>query len=933
MDQKRFIEEARQICGEKNVYTDPIRLLSYGTDASFYRYLPKAVVKASSEAEIVRLIKSAGKNKTAFTFRAAGTSLSGQTISNSIIILCSGEHFKTFEIQENGQALKSQTGLIAGHANLYLKKYGKKLGPDPASVNNATLGGIVANNASGMTAGVWQNAYTTIKEMRLVFADGTLLDTSDNQSVADFKTTHKNLIEGLLGLREKIVQNQNHIEKIKKKYRIKNTMGYGLNSFVDFDDPIEILKHLIVGSEGTLAYISEVTLDTVPLNSHKSVGLLFFPDLQNACNAAVLLNEQKADAIELIDRQALRAIESKKGIPGYIKDFGESITALLVEFSANDLETLDAHTLKIKQLLQAFQPVAPVEFTNDAKEIEAIWKVRKGIFPAVGANRKPGTTVVIEDVAFSIELLPQAIGDLRNLLDKYQYTDAVIYGHANDGNVHFIFSEDFNSSANIARYKDFIGELVKLVVEKYDGSLKAEHGTGRNMAPFVASEWGNELFQIMQQIKKLFDPNCIMNPGVMINDDPEIYLKNFKPIPSIHPIIDTCIECGFCEINCLSNEFSLSSRQRIVSYRELKTLPADKAKAFKKLFLKHAEDTCAADGLCSLSCPVDIDTGLLIKSFRNEIHEKPSNPLASLLAQKMGAVVSLVGFGLGITRLMAGLFGEKGMKAITGLVHHISFRKVPVWHKYFPVAAGFKAMLDDNDQQKPGVVYFPSCISRAMGPAWESRKDKPQYQVAIQLLNRAGYRVIFPKNIHKLCCGTPWESKGYFKIANSKASQLEAALREATNNGQYPILFDTSPCLYRMKKFSENRLNIYDPVEFALKFLAGRLNIQKADKTIALHPTCTTIKMGLSDKLQQLGNLCASKAVIPEHVGCCGFAGDKGFNKPELNAWALRNLKPAVNNCNTGYSNSRTCEIGLSGNSGIEYKSVFYLLEEVSRHD
>ena len=825
MDVSYFIKKARQICGNKNIFTDRLRLLSYGTDASFYRYLPKAIVKASGENEIISLIKLASQTKTAVTFRAAGTSLSGQTIGDSIIILCAGEHFKKLEIEDNGNSIKMAPGVIAGQANIRLKEYKRKLGPDPASVNSATIGGIVANNASGMTAGIWSNSYRTLQDIRLVFADGSILDTSDNVSMSEFKKSHLILLEGLKKIHEKIQSTPELAQRIRQKYQIKNTTGYGLNSFIDFDDPIEILKHLIVGSEGTLAYISEISMETIPLKNFKSVGLLFFPDLLNACNAALLLNDNKVDAIELIDRKALKAIEDNRGIPEFIKSLEKEVTCLLVEFSSDNIEELEIKSQKLKEELILFNPVKPIEFMQDVKAMEDIWKVRKGIFPSVGANRKPGTTVVIEDVAFRLELLPRAIDELRDLLDKHEYTDAVIYGHANDGNVHFIFSEDFNSPEGLNRYRKFMDEVVDLVVNRFDGSLKAEHGTGRNMAPFVKIEWGEELFQIMKEIKHLFDPDGVFNPGVLINDDNEIHLKNFKPMPAVHPLINKCIECGFCEINCLSNEFALSSRQRIISYRELKTLKPAAAGKFKKQFIEIAEQTCAADGLCAISCPVDIDTGLLIKSFRNALKERHSNPVAGFLARNMKILTKLVGTGLGILKLLANIFGEKGASVLFGFIHFISFRTIPKWHKYFPVNARFKSTIKPKENLSDCVVYFPSCINRSMGPAWISTDKHSLTDITLMLLERAGYSVIFPKETEKLCCGTPWESKGYFKIADKKSLELEQALLKASENGKYPILFDTSPCLYRMRNFSGKKLGIYEPVEFALNFLINRLSI------------------------------------------------------------------------------------------------------------
>jgi D-lactate dehydrogenase len=185
--------------------------------------------------------------------------------------------------------------------------------------------------------------------------------------------------------------------------------------------------------------------------------------------------------------------------------------------------------------------------------------------------------------------------------------------------------------------------------------------------------------------------------------------------------------------------------------------------------------------------------------------------------------------------------------------------------------------------------------------------------------------------MNTLCCGTPWESKGFMNVANLKSAELELALLKASDNGSYPVLCDTSPCIYRMKKVMDERLKLYEPVEFVHDFLLDKLQIKKVDRKAAFHITCSSTKMDLQGKFEKVANACITKPVIPQEVGCCGFAGDKGFSQPSLNNWALRKLKPQVANCEAGYSNSRTCEIGLSKNSGIDYKSVMYLVDEASR--
>ena len=207
----------------------------------------------------------------------------------------------------------------------------------------------------------------------------------------------------------------------------------------------------------------------------------------------------------------------------------------------------------------------PPRFSTDAGECERLWNIRKGVFPAVGGMRKPGTTVLIEDVAFPIERLAEATLDLEALMHEHGYPEGVIYGHALDGNLHFIFTQDFSDPAEIARYGGLMVAVVDLVVNKYDGSLKAEHGTGRNMAPFVEMEWGRAATAIMRELKALLDPEGLLNPGVVPNDDPTVHLKNLKPMPAADDIVDACIECGFCEPQCPSAALTFSPRQRIVA--------------------------------------------------------------------------------------------------------------------------------------------------------------------------------------------------------------------------------------------------------------------------------------------------------------------------------------------------------------------------------
>jgi D-lactate dehydrogenase len=938
-DYLKLFEILEKFIPSDRLIYDELRKLAYGTDAGFYRLIPNLVVKVENETEAQKVIIECNKLNLPITFRAAGTSLSGQAISDSVLLLLGGEWNK-YRILENGEKIKLQPGVVGGFANLYLSPYHKKLGPDPASINSAKIGGIAANNASGMTSGTAKNIYNTLLGMKIIFSDGTILDTTDENSRNNFINKRKDLIDKISSLSKKVKENTPVAERIKQKYKMKNTCGYGVNSLVDFDDPFDIISHLMIGSEGTLGFISELTLKTVDELPNKATALIFFEDTKTACMAIPIFNNLPVDAAEIMDRAALKAAENKPGMPSFIKDLGEQVTALLIETSAMDKNLLDKQIEEITKAIDHLPKVQPVSFTTDKSEYKKLWDIRKGLFPTVCSNRKTGTTVIIEDVNLPTDRLADAVLDLQALFAKHGYNDTIIWGHAIAGNIHFVFSQDFGSESEVTRYKYFMEDITKLVVEKYDGSLKAEHGTGRNMAPFVEYEWGTEIYEIMKEIKNIFDPTNIFNPGVIINDDKNIYLKNLKPMPVADPIVDKCIECGFCEVNCPSKELTLSPRQRIVAWREIHRLKEtgedhERYNTFINSFDYFGNQTCATDGLCATSCPVDINTGNLIKQLRLETSSKIANNIAQTLANHMDLLTWAAKHGLNFVNFFHTVLGTFLMEKISKGLYKIGNHKIPLWNKYMPKGAEDITKFPVKNENDLKVVYFPSCISRSMGPSKFDNTEESQTTVMTRILQKAGYDIIYPDNLNNLCCGMAFASKGFKKQGDYKADELINALNIASENGKYPVLFDTSPCLYRTKEHialnKNSNFKLYEPIEFIYDFLKDKLKFNKQQKTITIHTTCSSKKMGLDNKFKELATLCVTDVIIPAEVGCCGFAGDRGFTYPELNSSALHNLKPSLtDDCKEGYSNSRTCEIGLSVNSGISYKSIIYLVDDVT---
>lgn len=926
-----FLRDTEHLIPAERRFDDPTSTLAFGTDASFYRLVPKLVVRVESEDEVVGLLHLAQRDRVPVTFRAAGTSLSGQAISDSVLIVL-GDNWNGRQIRGQGEQIRLQPGVIGAQANAWLAPFGRKIGPDPASINACKIGGIVANNASGMCCGTAQNTYHTLAGMRLVLADGTRLDTEDPASVAAFEQSHATLLDELARLGRETRANTALADKIRHKYRLKNTTGLSLNSLIDYDQPLDILQHLLVGSEGTLGFISAVTYDTVPDHPHKASALLVFPTVESCCRAVTVLKPQPVSAVELLDRRSLRSVQDMPGMPSWVKGLSANACALLIESRAASQGLLHEQLGQVMAAIAEFPLEQRVDFSEDPAVYNQLWKIRKDTFPAVGAVRQTGTTVIIEDVTFPIEQLAEGVNRLIQLFDKHHYDEAIIFGHALEGNLHFVFTQGFNSAEEVARYQAFMDDVAQLVAVEFGGSLKAEHGTGRNMAPFVELEWGHEAYQLMWTLKRLLDPNGILNPDVVLSDDRDIHLKHLKPLPAADDIVDKCIECGFCEPVCPSKGLTLSPRQRIVMWRDIqaKNRTGIDTRELMRTYQYQGIDTCAATGLCAQRCPVGINTGELVKKLRSQAAEH--NKAADWLADNFHTALRGARLTLAAANGARKLLGAPRLSRLSASLSKASNGRLPQWTPAMPQPLRtFAPALPSNDA-RPRVVYLAACVSRVMGPAAGDKEQSSLLDKTRALLEKAGYQVIFPENADSLCCGQPFASKGYPEQAEHKRQELINALLHASRGGLDPIYCDTSPCTLRLvQDLGDTRLDLYDPVRFIRTHLVDKLEFTPQREPVAVHVTCSTQHLGESQALIDLARLCSQQVVIPEGIHCCGFAGDKGFTTPELNAHSLRTLKDAVQHCSEGISTSRTCEIGLSSHSGIDYHGLVYLVDRVTR--
>ncbi len=912
-----------------------IDIVAYASDAGFYYLRPKAVVQPIAESEIIALFRFSHENHIPLTFRTGGTSLSGQSITDGILVDLS-QYWNKMQIENEGQQVRVQPGITGSMVNAYLKRYKRKIGPDPSSIDAAMMGGILSNNSSGMCCGVKLNSYHTTKHIRFILPDGNTFSTEKQKDYTRFGQECEHIYAAIKGMQEQLKNNAVLYDRIRRKYETKNTVGYSLNAFIDHDHPLDVLAHLLIGAEGTLGFIAEAVMDTVPDYPYKTTAFLYFPDMYAACQAIIPLTVAGAEAVELMDRASLRSIDNLKGVPERLKTLPESAAALLVEFQANSLEELHAKTNLFMASAGDLSILESPVFTEDVHEQAFFWKLRKGMFPAVGAVRASGTTVILEDIAFPVAKLGDAIIDLQALFKKYEYHEAIIFGHAKDGNIHFVVTQAFHTAAEIERYDLFLQEVVKLVVETYDGTLKAEHGTGRNMAPFIETEWGGEAYQIMKALKEVIDPQGLLNPGVIINADKKAHIANLKPLPSVEVEVDKCIECGYCEHKCPSRNITLTPRQRIVVRRELAGLKAQGNKRDFDVLVNEYQydglDTCAVDGLCATACPVDINTGDLVKRLRRENHSKTANSLALTVAKNFGTTAFIVGSAVKVGDGINSVFGASTMRNITGGLKKM-IPAMPLWSNQLQATNG-KIYGNPNGS----VVYFPTCINRMMGGAKDNKKSMPETFMSVSA--KVGIAVLVPDDINSSCCGQLFSSKGYQDAYVYTANETVRKLWKWTSGGKLPVVLDVSSCTHTLQACrnvlsDQNRayfdqMTIIDSIDYLYDHVIPVLKEVRKKDNIVLHPVCTLKKMGLESKLYQIASHFAQQVDVPINTGCCGMAGDRGFLFPELTAAATAPEAAEVKRKEYDgyYSTAKTCEMAMSDAVSKNYESILYLVDE-----
>ncbi|WP_426183552.1 FAD-binding and (Fe-S)-binding domain-containing protein [Microbacterium sp. TWP3-1-2b2] len=916
-------------------------------DASHYLLIPDAVLTPVSAVGVARAfaaVRAAGRT---LTFRSGGTSLSGQAVSGDILV-DTRSSFRNIRVEDEGRIVSVEPGATVRQVNTRLARHRRKLGPDPASEIACTIGGVIANNSSGMACGVTENSYRTVESLLLVLPSGTILDTGAPDALDQLQTAEPEIADGLIALRERLLDSPDDVDLVRQQFSMKNTMGYGLNALLDFDDPVRILEHLVIGSEGTLAFVAEARFRTIVIRPQVATGLLVFQTLADAMTALPALAEhgfagQGLATIELMDAASLRVAQGLSDVPAAIAAIDvHDHAALLVEVHASGVdELMTASDAALGEFAALPLAVAPV-LTTDAAERAALWTVRKGLYTAVAGARPSGTTALLEDIVVPVDRLLTTCEQLIELFATHGYEGSVIFGHAKDGNVHFLLNERFDDESSVARYRRFTADLVDLVLAQ-GGSLKAEHGTGRIMAPFVRRQYGDFLTDIMWDIKRLIDPDGILNPGVVLSDDADSYLHDLKRVPTVESEVDRCVECGYCEPTCPSKDITLTPRQRIVLRRDMAWAEEQGDEALledlRSDYDYEGVQTCAVDGMCAVACPVDINTGDLVRRLRAEEASKIEDGIWDVAAKNWGAVTGVGGVALTVADALPAPL----VKGVTHLGRAVlGAETMPLYDAGLP-RGGSKAP-KPNAPVDARAVFFGACIGTMFGPEGDGHGSR---EALSALLDRAGIPVVIPHDAGGLCCGTPWKSKGHLSGYDRMTRRVLASLWEASRGGELPVVCDAASCtegLHVMlsKSLAEYPeyagLRIEDATTYVAREVLPRLAVAQKLESIAVHPTCSTTALGATGALTALASAVADEVYIPEGWGCCAFAGDRGMLHPELteSATAVESAEvSAADAQRDGFdafvSANRTCEIGMTRATGKPYRHVIEVLEELTR--
>lgn len=893
---------------------DPLTRLALSHDASRFLNIPEEVVVASGIEDVRQLFAEAAQQHRGLALRGGGTSLSGQSITKSVLVDVR-RRFRDIEVLDDGALVRAGAGATVAAINARLRPYGRRLGPDPASAQAATLGGIIANNSSGKLCGLADDPFHTVESMVVVLPNGNVIDTASPDADVALSWENPTIAGGLAILRRRLRDDPTSLAEIARLWSMRNAMGYQLRALTDFASPSSMLRQIMVGSEGTLGFIAEATMRTVPLCPEQHVSLAVFPTLAAAIDAAAELVEYGFDAIELFDVDAIRVIQELPDVhPALTQLDLDEHTALSLELHA---ETPDTLAERIAHVAPALAKLPEVHDVTGIVRDQPLWHIHHGVHTAMAMARPPATTLVMEDFSVPREHVVEVITQLNRLFDRFGIKRSAITGHLTDCTLHFMLTENFSNADRLRKYKRFVQAFVKLVLSK-GGVLKAQYGTGRAMAPFLERQVGTELYECMREIKHLFDPLGILNRAVMFNEIPDAHLCDLKLMPTISDSVDRCIECGLCETVCPSADLTLSPRQRIVLQREIAARHDDKPllDAIAENFQYAAIDTCSTASMCQLACPLGIDTGELVRRQRRARTTEVEERNWDRAARNWENATFLASTALSTARRF---------KPVAKSLLKFGRQRYGGDHVWvYPEDLSGDTTLRRRPQRERTAsdavaAYFPSCQQTLLGASGQG-----VFGAFNELCTRAGVAVTL-LNASGLCCGIPWSSRGMRLGEQTMTGHVRRAIAPRQDD---TIVVDSSACTHALTTmlapYPDVHCTIVDVIDFVAATVLPKLRVTHPIGSLLLYPSCGNGHLGNTATLLALANAVADEVVVPTSWNCCGAHGERGLLHPELPISATKLAIEEINahDFDAYASTTRTCEVAMQRVSGHPFVHI-----------
>ena len=920
---------------EGEVFFDEFTRAIYSSAASIYRIRPLGIVRPKHKKDVINLVKYAARMSIPLIPRGGGTSRTGNELGEGILIDFTKYMNRILEFQPKGEWVRVQPGMILDPLNKFLKPHKLFFPIDPSTKEYCTLGGMIANNSSGPHAVKYGATRDYVLSLEVVLSDGEVMTTgpvSVGEKAAGESKDLETLIQKIYRVMPDLLKRYRKPMEEEKPFTMKNSSGYDLwrlqgNGLLD-------LTSLFVGSEGTLGIISEAKLRLMPLSGKALGGLIYFDNLDHVGTATQKILELSPAMLEVIERQILDLARKQKAeLKPYLPEGIEAI--LFVEFQDENEEQLRQKFKEVeRKLIDQEKLAVDLKVAKDNKDMAMLEKVRSVSGPILNKIKGPKKPIAfIEDATVHPNYLSQYIKALRDLFKKFE-VDASIYGHAGDGNLHLMVFLDLTR-------EDEVKKMVSLAEACYDlvltlkGTISGEHGDGRLRTYYLKKQYPN-LYPAMVEIKKLFDPENIFNPGCIVGSNQNLLSQHLKygvkdrvPLPiglfdkkPVREAIETCSGCGKCRSYCpvaqeIQEEWAIG-RAKATLLKEFVSGRLD-PKILDTPEFKAVMDSCVNCKRCLTECPSGVDIPWLALSGRAYYIEKHGEPLRQLFfanTKRLCKTGSTLAPLVNLANSLAPV--RKGLEMAIGLDQR---RKLPLFHR-----KTFRNILKQRPSasRNKRVVYFLSCYSNFSDPEGEGL-------ATVEVLEENGFQVLIPDFP---CCGIARINSGSLSRVAEDVQTNVKKMASLIDQG-LSIIFSEPSCALAVKMEYPKILNTelasrvaekcYDIHQFlTLLHQKGELNLKlgRVDLDVGYHNPCHLRALGVVKEPVELLQLIPGVKVRVLSDRCCGLVGTFGMKKKNFDlsmAIGKRLFREIVDSGLDGLSTScGACKLQILQGTGKE---------------